>query len=213
MSRPNLLDALRLSSPCEAAEEQLEATDHSSQRYCVACRETVHDVSALTREEAWKLVARRQAGERVCISLTVRDEDGAVRLADGYARPTLRSREKRPRALPLLMPALVAAGAGALVACTENAPTREPPRVGLAPSSAQTTPEAPARTSPTTPPTAPTSASTSPSPSDSNPDSEPQHSGRPASPDAGAAQARPPGNAPPKGPALPGHSMTKGGMG
>lgn len=207
MSRPNLLDALRLSSPCEASEEQIEATDQAAELFCVACRETVHDVSALTREEAWALVARRQSGERVCISLTVRDGDGAVRLADGYARPALRSREKKPRALPLLMPALVAAGASALVACTENAPhaaTLEPPRVGLAPSSAQTTPEAPAQTSPTTPPSTPTVASPSPD--------KPEGANGQASPDAGAAQSCPPGKAPPKGPALPGHSVKKGGM-
>lgn len=208
MFRPNLLDALRLSSPCEASDEQLEATDRTGQLYCVACRETVHDVSALTREEAWELVARRRAGERVCLSLTVRDEDGAVRLADGYARPALRSSEPKARALPALMPALVAAGASALVACTENAPhaaTLEPPHVGLATSSAQTTPEAPATTSPTTAPAPSTPPTTS--------DAEQERAGQRVSPDAGAAQACPPGKAAPKGPVLPGHSVKKGGMG
>jgi hypothetical protein len=198
MPGPHLLDALRISSPCEASDEQLETTERTGQLFCVACRETVHDLSARTREEAWALVARRQAGERLCISLTVRDEDGAVRLADGYARPAPRSGQKKPRALPLLMPALVAAGASALVACTENAPhaaTLEPPHVGLATSpSTQPTPSAP-----------PPAVSPTPDP--------PEGASGQSAPDGGAAQACPPGKAPPKGPSLPGHSVKKGGMG
>lgn len=48
-----------------------------TRRHCERCERDVHNLSAMTRREADSVIARRAAGERVCVRYTV-DEDGQV---------------------------------------------------------------------------------------------------------------------------------------
>ena len=66
-----LLDPIRLAFECPLRWEKLLGDDR--QRYCEACQEHVHNLSAMTRAEAEALVAR--SSEPICIRIA-RDPQG-----------------------------------------------------------------------------------------------------------------------------------------
>jgi len=103
MRRLRLIDDLRLHNCSEDVDAM---TPVPGGRHCDSCRKTVHDLSALTRRAAERLVADR-TGPRRCYRYLARD-DGTLVFAPEPTRP----------AAPLL--------ALALAACTPWGPPPEP---------------------------------------------------------------------------------------
>jgi len=162
--------------------------------FCPSCERTVHDFAALTYREAVALVATAKAeGRGLCGALTVRDDDGAVLLADGHVRPEALVRRRAP--------ALLAASAIGLAACASPAPSEVPV---LAPP--------PAPVAPAPPPAAPVPVAAAPesTPLAAPPEPEPEPEPPPA---VQAAAPHPKGPAkPPHGKKPPRHEVFKGDM-
>lgn len=57
---------LRIRRPCPLKSGALDFGDDAT-AFCGVCRQTVHDLSAGSEERAASLVARRDAGESVCV--------------------------------------------------------------------------------------------------------------------------------------------------
>ena len=100
-----LLDQVRIASPCSADWDAMRGTDRA--RVCADCRLTVHNLSAMTADEAEALLA--DADGRVCARLR-RRADGTVLTRDC---PTGVRRERRARWGRRGVAAAVAAGAWA----------------------------------------------------------------------------------------------------
>lgn len=66
---------LHVKSPCQEPWEDMHGS--KTRRHCERCDRDVHNLSAMTRREADAVIARRAAGERVCVRYTV-DDDGQV---------------------------------------------------------------------------------------------------------------------------------------
>jgi hypothetical protein len=75
--RASLLEDVRVASPCKASWEAMTGDDHV--RFCGACEKNVYNLSAMTRDEATRLLAERD--DRICVRL-YRREDGTVLTAD-----------------------------------------------------------------------------------------------------------------------------------
>jgi hypothetical protein len=99
--RASLLENVRVASPCTASWEAMVGDDRA--RFCGECGKNVYDLSALTRDEATRLIAEHEGS--LCIRL-YRRADGTVLTADC---PTGLRRKRRRLAL-------YGAGAGALTA-------------------------------------------------------------------------------------------------
>lgn len=74
-----MLNTIRIASPCGTSWEKMAGDDKI--RFCQDCKLDVHNVSAMTKEEAAKLFKRRKEGERLCIRL-YRRVDGTVLTQD-----------------------------------------------------------------------------------------------------------------------------------
>lgn len=125
--------ALRVRVPCDVSSDEL--AESSEGWRCASCEKIVHDLSKLTFDEAESLFrAARRSGSSVCSEMLVRPSDGAVLLADGYARPGGMPSKRR---LPLAN-AVAAASAVMLAACaTTPLPVPElaaPPQASPRPS-------------------------------------------------------------------------------
>jgi hypothetical protein len=74
----DLLDRISIASPCSANWNDMQGDDR--RRFCASCRLHVHDLSAMTRDDAEALL--RAAGQgRVCVRL-FRRADGRVLTRD-----------------------------------------------------------------------------------------------------------------------------------
>jgi hypothetical protein len=99
-----------IASPCDVPWDSMVGTDRV--RHCAACKRDVHDLSAMTRDEAEDFLARADAigGVKPCVSLFQR-ADGTILTADcpiGVRRRRLRA----------LLAATMGIGALALMAFT-----------------------------------------------------------------------------------------------
>ena len=75
--RGDILSKVRVASPCSQSWEAMEGTDRS--RYCGACRQNVYNLSAMTKEEAARLIHLSEG--RVCVRYYQR-ADGTVLTSD-----------------------------------------------------------------------------------------------------------------------------------
>ena len=111
----NLLDRLQLNFRCPANWDDMVGDDQK--RFCSHCQKHVHNLSAMTRDEAQALVT---SGENLCIRM-VRRADGTTKVRDcpkvGDARATTVRRVGM---------GVAASGALALASCEEE----EPPLTG-----------------------------------------------------------------------------------
>lgn len=73
MSKINLLDAVRVETPCEQSWETMRGSDEV--RFCDHCAKDVHNLSAMTRKRARKLVA--ESNGSICIRYA-RRPDGKI---------------------------------------------------------------------------------------------------------------------------------------
>ncbi|MEO8028739.1 MAG: carboxypeptidase-like regulatory domain-containing protein [Bryobacteraceae bacterium] len=82
----HVLENLRVETPCQA--DWNEMTGDRRARFCDHCQKSVHDVSAMTREDAAALLA---SGEKVCVRFS-RDAAGAMMTADSGSYVLLQRR-------------------------------------------------------------------------------------------------------------------------
>jgi len=152
MRRLPLADALRVKTPCTVGWGSLaRETEHT--RHCAACAKSVVDVSKLTRREAEALVAARDRGAAVCVHLRVRQDDGAILLADGHAHPG----DDGPSLASRARGVVTAASALALAACGATPEAKVPELVPVVVAPLPPPPAAPPPLAevPSTPPQAP----------------------------------------------------------
>ena len=71
------LDTIQVASPCNAAWDDMAGTERM--RFCPLCQKTVYNLSAMTREQAVKLI--RQKEGKACVRLYKR-RDGTVLTSD-----------------------------------------------------------------------------------------------------------------------------------
>jgi hypothetical protein len=67
--------ALPIKSPCTQDWDAMEGS--AKQRYCGECDQTVHNLSAMTRAEAQRVLDRRQSGQRLCVRYST-GHDGEI---------------------------------------------------------------------------------------------------------------------------------------
>jgi hypothetical protein len=82
------LEVLSVASPCEAPWESMAGDERS--RYCDHCQKQVHNLSAMPREEAERLVC--EAAGSLCVRYA-RDESGRVMTLDYEPLPRRRKRQ------------------------------------------------------------------------------------------------------------------------
>ncbi len=100
--RASLLDGARVASPCNASWDAMKGDDR--ERFCEECEKSVYNLSAMTRDEATRLLAEREGS--ICVRM-YRRADGTMLTADC----PVGVRRKRVR-----LALYGAAGAGALAA-------------------------------------------------------------------------------------------------
>ncbi len=71
------LETIRIANPCNAAWDDMDGTERM--RFCHLCQKTVYNLSAMTREQAEKLI--RQKEGKACVRLYKR-RDGTVMTSD-----------------------------------------------------------------------------------------------------------------------------------
>lgn len=95
------LDQVRVASPCNASWDEMLGDDRV--RFCTSCEKNVFNLSAMSRDDAERLLAERLGGE-LCVRFYQR-ADGTVMTEDC---PVGVSKKRRKKAV------LAAAGAGAM---------------------------------------------------------------------------------------------------
>jgi hypothetical protein len=104
----NPLDSIRIASPCTADWSNMQGDD--KKRFCSECKLHVHDISAMSTDEALDLL--RAAGKnRLCVRLH-RRSDGTVLTQDCPRGLRRRLRWAWARAAALISVVLSAAGCG-----------------------------------------------------------------------------------------------------
>lgn len=98
MTDRRILDQITVASPCSADWNQMQGDDRS--RYCGQCRLHVHDLSAMTTDEALALL--RSASDRVCARFH-RRSDGRVLTRDCPVGLRQRLRRAWTRAAAMLV--------------------------------------------------------------------------------------------------------------
>ena len=112
---------IEIPEPCHADWDAMRPEDKG--RFCSDCRKTVHDLSAMTKDEA-KDFLRRSACNDVCVSYQ-HHEDGTLVFLEPVPRPTTvvpLARLLRPRSV-----AAAVAGAGMAMALAACAPHGDAP--------------------------------------------------------------------------------------
>lgn len=116
---------IEIPEPCHADWDAMRPEDKG--RFCSECSKTVHDLSAMTKEEA-KGFLRRTGCNDICVSFQ-HHEDGTLLFREPAPRPAARpaavvpvARLRRPRSV-----AAVVAGAGMAAALAACAPHGEAP--------------------------------------------------------------------------------------
>lgn len=193
---------LRVRTRCDVPSDRL--VDAREGSYCLSCEKVVHELSRLTFDEAADLFAEaRSQGKRVCADMLVRNVDGAVLFADGYALSP-----SSKRRLPLAANALAAAGAVMLAACADT-PQVVVPELPRAPV-ASPAPQPAEPIEPVAPPASPRFAA--PPPGASPPPEEPDPAPSAPTPQAvspAVAKGHTPAKANPKG-KKPDHQQMRG---
>jgi hypothetical protein len=110
---------LPIKRPCTQDWSSMEGSD--KRRYCPACDQTVHDLSAMTRAEADALLGRRRAGQRLCVRYTV-GEQGEIRFQPQPLLPAALLVRTRQVALRATLAAAAITAAVELPACTPAGP-------------------------------------------------------------------------------------------
>jgi hypothetical protein len=100
-TRLPMLDSVRVASPCNASWDEMLGDDRV--RFCTSCEKNVFNLSAMTREDAERLLAERLNGE-LCVRFYQR-ADGTVMTQDCPVGVTKKRRK---------LAVLAAAGAGAM---------------------------------------------------------------------------------------------------
>src|ERR1051325_9848379 len=77
MTDQNVVDSIRIASPCSARWEDMEGDDRA--RFCGQCRKHVFNFSAMTRQEAESLIRAKEG--KLC-GRFYRRRDGRVLTAD-----------------------------------------------------------------------------------------------------------------------------------
>lgn len=108
-----MLDRIRVASPCNASWDEMLGDDRV--RFCLSCEKNVYNLSAMTREEAERLLQERAGGE-LCVRYYQR-ADGTIMTQDC----PVGARRKRRKKL-----ALAVAGAGAMAFAATSMLTRSP---------------------------------------------------------------------------------------
>jgi hypothetical protein len=76
---PDLLDSVRIATPCDALWEEMTGGDRV--RFCGACAKNVYNLSAMSREEAARLLDARANQSDLCLRVFQR-ADGMVLTED-----------------------------------------------------------------------------------------------------------------------------------
>jgi len=105
-----LLDRITVASPCHASWDEMLGDDRV--RFCLSCEKNVYNLSAMTREEAERLLQER--GDDLCVRFYQR-ADGTIMTQDC----PVGARKKRRKKL-----ALAVAGAGAMAFAATSMLTR-----------------------------------------------------------------------------------------
>jgi hypothetical protein len=71
------LDTIQIASPCSASWDDMAGTERM--RFCNLCQKTVYNLSAMTREQAEKLISQKEG--KACVRL-YRRHDGTVLTSD-----------------------------------------------------------------------------------------------------------------------------------
>lgn len=106
-----MLDRISVASPCNASWDQMLGDDRV--RFCLSCEKNVYNLSAMTREEAERLLQERAGGE-LCVRF-YRRADGTIMTQDC---PVGAKRKRRKKL------ALAVAGAGAMAFAATSMLTR-----------------------------------------------------------------------------------------
>jgi hypothetical protein len=110
-----------IATPCGADWRSMKPTDNK--RFCDSCRKHVHDLSAMTKEEARAVLASPPV-EGLCVRY-LHDVHGDIVFQQGPIAPTLLVRAKR-----FAMVAAAAALPMAMAACGGGATGSPPPLMG-----------------------------------------------------------------------------------
>jgi hypothetical protein len=95
--KSTMIDAISIPKPCPAEWDSMTGTRRV--RHCQECNKNVHNLSAMTRDEAEALIARFEG--RLCARIE-RDDDGVILDDDFRAAPQLISRRVSPVAATLV---------------------------------------------------------------------------------------------------------------
>ncbi|MEZ4450927.1 MAG: hypothetical protein R3B09_15710 [Nannocystaceae bacterium] len=115
-----LVDDVRIQNPCH---EDWSAMDgRGARRFCESCERHVHDLSAMSEDEARDLVGEAaRSGERICVRYSVQT-DGSIRFrTPPPPPPTLLQIRPRPAARRPASLARAGLAAALLAACTPHA--------------------------------------------------------------------------------------------
>ena len=104
--RLHSLDVIQIKQPCDADWDAMHGD--AGRRYCGECELDVHDLSAMRRRDAERLVTGAAKG-RVCVMMR-RDDDGRVLTLEGVRRQ--RRRAARARLATVLGLAVVTVASG-----------------------------------------------------------------------------------------------------
>jgi hypothetical protein len=117
------LEVLSLASPCDASWESMAGNERA--RFCKHCQKHVHNLSAMPRDEAERLVC--EAAGSLCVRYA-RDEAGRVMTLDYEPMPN--GRKRRWWVVSLSAGSVAAAIAGALWGWASPKPKPTPVVVG-----------------------------------------------------------------------------------
>jgi hypothetical protein len=106
-----MLDSVRVASPCNASWDKMIGDDHV--RFCTSCEKNVYNLSAMSRQDAERLLEER-AGAEMCVRFYQR-ADGTMMTEDCPVGVKKKRRKKL---------ALAIAGAGAMAAAAVTSMSR-----------------------------------------------------------------------------------------
>lgn len=111
------LEQIDVAQPCLAAWEEMRGGDGA--RFCEHCQKHVHDLSAMSRDEAERLVCA--SGGDLCIRFA-RADDGQVMTLDYRSKPVKLGWSWRVWTLLSVVAALITGGVNALVFRSQPVP-------------------------------------------------------------------------------------------
>jgi hypothetical protein len=127
MESNDLLDRIRIATPCKASWEKMEGDERV--RFCGSCQKHVYNITAMTSAEATALI--QESGGKLCARL-YRRADGTVLTADCPvgAKAAVHRRLRRLAACAALLVAGLFTGAASLRAASAGRGSLSPPPSG-----------------------------------------------------------------------------------